>query len=458
MLHFCHFANSQVLSMERAAVRLDQLDFDLNNPRFDPLPDQIAALQAMVDIKPPSKLVKLAEHIVENGINPAERFILVKAPKGRFIVVEGNRRFAALKLLAKPALLLSVDVPKATSTAIRRLSDDFDIEITEALDAVIFDDKTEASTWIDLKHTGENEGAGTVGWDGIQTARHRDSDPAVKLLDYARQQRLVSAATLAEKPFPITSLRRLLGDPFVRESLGLEMSKGSVRAFVPPAELHKGLKRVVNDLATGDITVTKIKTKKDREQYIGAFPKASTVQTKKRLEDAWDITDATQAAQAETQKAKRTMIQPKKARNHLIGMDCRLNIKEKRLNDIYWELRRYLKLSEHANAVATLFRVFFEFSVDYYCEQHKLATKKPNGYGLSLEAKAENVISHLEANGKLADKAATLARNHLNEKQSVSNPATFNAFIHNRRATPDPTTLLAMWANVEPIVKAVYAE
>lgn len=441
--------------MHHDNVRLDKLDFDLENPRFEPLGNQLEALQAVVSSSP-TKLVKLAEHIVENGINPAERLILVAGANGRFVVVEGNRRLAALKLLAKPELLQTLSAPSNTAASIRKLADAFDRDVTNSLDAAVFDDKSDAATWIDLKHTGENEGAGTVGWDGLQTARHRKSDPAVKLLDYAQAQSLVSQKTLDSKAFPITSLRRLLGDPFVRSALGLELSKGIVSANVVPAELHKGLRKIVNDLATGKITVTDIKTKEDRAKYVEGFPKAHTVQNKKRLAESWNISDKTQAAEATKQKPQRITIRPEKPRDHLIGTSCRLQIKEDRLNKMFWELRRTLRLSQSPNAIAVLFRAFIELSIDYYLDLHNLPTTR-KGFDLRLEEKARAVIDHLEANSKLPAKAATLARTHLNEKQSVSNVATFHAFVHNRRATPDPATLLAMWANVEPIVAAIYA-
>lgn len=437
-------------------VRLDKLDFDLENPRFEPVGNQIDALQAVVSSSP-AKLVKLAEHIVENGINPAERLIVVAAPGNRFVVVEGNRRLAALKLLAKPALLQTLEVPNNTGNSIRRLADGFDRGTIETLDAVVFTEKSEAATWIDLKHTGENEGAGTVGWDGIQTARHRKSDPAVKLLDYAREQGLVTKETLSSKPFPITSLRRLLGDPFVREALGLELSKGVVSASLPPIELNKGVKRVINDLAAAKITVTNIKTKEDRARYIESLPKTHSAHGKRKLTEAWNINDKSQAAETEKKTPTRIAIRPEKDRDYLIPANCRLHIPEDRLHKIFWELRRTLKLSTSPNAIAVLFRAFLELSVDYYLDANKLPTTNGKGFELNLEAKALSVIDHLEANNKLPRKAATLAKTHLNQKHSVSNMATFHAFIHNRKATPAPATLLAMWANVESILVGIYA-
>ena len=56
-------------------------------------------------------------------------------------------------------------------------------------------------------------------------------------------------------------------------------------------------------------------------------------------------------------------------RSHLIPTDVHYVIRDKRLNTIYRELRS-IDLSGHRNAVAVLFRVFVELSIELYLEKH----------------------------------------------------------------------------------------
>lgn len=82
-------------------IDLKDLILDPENPRLPPsLPrDQ----QAMLDyIATTTTIEELMEAIAENGFFPGEPLIVTKGEGQKFIVVEGNRRLTALKLLQDP--------------------------------------------------------------------------------------------------------------------------------------------------------------------------------------------------------------------------------------------------------------------------------------------------------------------------------------------------------------------
>lgn len=117
--------------MGNVELNLDELQLDLKNPRFDGLANQREALQKIVQSQG-SKLVNLAEDIVANGMSPAHRMLVVKATgKGAigFIVMDGNRRLASLRVLANPAVLDGLTrVGDLTVQRLRKLAKDFNIE------------------------------------------------------------------------------------------------------------------------------------------------------------------------------------------------------------------------------------------------------------------------------------------------------------------------------------------
>jgi hypothetical protein len=86
-------------------LTIEQLSLDNENPRINSASSQREALQKVIADEP-EKLVRLAKSIVRRGLNPMDR-LLVFRPKGTraYIVVEGNRRAAALKVLVNPASL-----------------------------------------------------------------------------------------------------------------------------------------------------------------------------------------------------------------------------------------------------------------------------------------------------------------------------------------------------------------
>lgn len=89
------------------SVHVDKLDFDLDNPRNEQQGSQREALEVMLTSEPKKSQV-LAQHIIDNGLNPTDLIAVIPSTGDRFTVVEGNRRAAVLRVLLKPALLDSL--------------------------------------------------------------------------------------------------------------------------------------------------------------------------------------------------------------------------------------------------------------------------------------------------------------------------------------------------------------
>ena len=88
-------------------VNVDKLDLDLDNPRYEQQGSQREALEMMLTSEP-KKTQVLAQHIIDNGLNPTDLITVIPGTGDRFFVVEGNRRSAVLRALRKPALLDSL--------------------------------------------------------------------------------------------------------------------------------------------------------------------------------------------------------------------------------------------------------------------------------------------------------------------------------------------------------------
>jgi hypothetical protein len=85
------------------SIPLENLLLNLENPRHEPAPNQVAAIRTIAQSQG-RKLVNLSKDIVENsGLNPMKLVMVTPADQtGRFRVKEGNRRVAALKILRTP--------------------------------------------------------------------------------------------------------------------------------------------------------------------------------------------------------------------------------------------------------------------------------------------------------------------------------------------------------------------
>jgi hypothetical protein len=170
--------------MASKGLDIDELLLDLENPRISRAGSQREALQKIIEDQD-VKLVVLAESIVNDGLNPMDRWLVLKSAdeRGKYIVLEGNRRLATLRLLSNKALMKDLEIRAPIRKRLEALAENFDVKSVEPIDCFEIDDRADAATWLTQRHTGENKGSGIVNWLGVQTARFRGRDIASYFLD-----------------------------------------------------------------------------------------------------------------------------------------------------------------------------------------------------------------------------------------------------------------------------------
>jgi len=168
-----HKKQQITMTQKNKSIPLSKLTVNIENPRFEMVGNQREAIITMLEDQQ-DKLVKLAEDIIDNGMNPAELVIVVPHEKldKQFNVLEGNRRITALKLLSNPELI--PEKYKSLLIKFKKLSESFIKHPLEEINCVVFENETKAQRWIRLKHTGENDGIGTVTWNAQQKARFEE--------------------------------------------------------------------------------------------------------------------------------------------------------------------------------------------------------------------------------------------------------------------------------------------
>jgi len=176
-------------------LRIEDLLLDAANPRFAGGNSQRDILQKVLDDQQ-DKLYALAESIADDGMNPMDRLLVLRAEadKTKFVALEGNRRVAALKILLNPHLLTGLDLKSSLQKRFEKLAPTFDRAQVEPIACFEVLDRETGASWILLRHTGENEGRGVVSWSGIAASRFRGSDPALQALDFVKEK-----ATLPRK-------------------------------------------------------------------------------------------------------------------------------------------------------------------------------------------------------------------------------------------------------------------
>jgi hypothetical protein len=441
-------------------LTLDELQLDLENPRISKAESQREALQKIIEDQD-VKLVVLAESIVADGLNPMDRWLVLKSSTevGKYVVLEGNRRLATIRLLNNRHMLSSLEVRTLVKKRLEDLAGQFDLDRVSPIACFEIGDRVSAAAWLNQRHTGENKGRGIVGWGGVATARFRGRDPALQALDLVLEHGDLSEdeKELVEDHFPITTLERLLSTPAVRNMIGADISESKLKTDLPAEEIIKPLRRMVLDLATETINVSSLK---NRDQMV-AYTKAlgnDLPNLKKRSGDMKAVDEWSERDFKPTPKPKpKPKPKPVPVRKSLIPRDCYLTVSNPKIAEISKELRT-LGLVEFPHSISVLFRVFLEQSIDHYLTAAgiHLQVKTPAGNrDKNLKSKTKEAITNMVKSGTPKKDLAGVEKG-IDDRNSPLFVETLHNYVHNRFYSPTERDLKVAWDNSQLFFETIW--
>lgn len=496
-------------------IPVELLLLDIENPRLpDVQEDEQAAVRTMVKVQG-EKIVTLATHLVEHGTNPASLPIVMPADRepGFYTVLDGNRRVTALKLLASPDLANSL-LPRNIASRLGQLVARFEQNPIESLRCIVFPDRDQADEWIQLLHRGEHGGAGLVEWDGQVAAvyderRRGRKSLELEVLKYVQANGELSALAhqrINQGKFPVSTLERFLKMPEFWAKLNVtkpSKSGGHLRKEEISASALQMLSELIDDFATKRKTVSDVKRKPARLEYIGQLGKVWTGTTQSDTEEPSNNTEdqegeesrdvdeghnpeedgdgntdqdgeeakdtgesqsaqtssgqsatddasknngsdqATRPGSGRTSRPRPTLIprnfSPKGRRQH-------------KINNILKELKE-LEVDKFPNACAVLFRVLIELGTEFYLEQRKNwpAQQLENS---KLQHKLYAVIDDMQNSSLMTEKQLLAARAAAGGQTIlVSSVTTLHGYVHNSYFSANPTELRNSWDNLQPFLE-----
>lgn len=432
---------------------------DESNARFrEDAPGQDAALTDILKLAW-QKVFNLAKDIIEqDSVNPTEVPIAVHE-HGCIVVIEGNRRLAALKLLRHPELAreASVALDEDLVERFRQLQklgtgpDSIDVYIAKSREA--------AKHWIDLRHTGENNGVGVVPWETWQVNNFRrrrgsQADKATIFCDsieveYPNEDDLLVKVETVRRT-RLTTLGRLVGDPFVRRDFGFDFFNDQVIFEYSSDDMLPGIQRIFSDLAD-TVTVTNIKTKSNRENYVRdrapVLPPRERKLAKPRLpgekpsgfQPSTDQEAQTEekptngdASQSSEEKKRRNREQPQE---RMVFEGVKLPHLNGRIRNLLKQAQK-INIDDSPQVTAILVRVLVELVVT---EAIMRSVVKGNE-GDSLKKKIENALLTLDPNcGKPSkrDKSLEMAWTRT-QGSNETLVQSLHAFVHNPHGAATP--------------------
>jgi len=424
-------------------LQIEDLLLNQNNPRVEPTFSQRGALKAMIEDQG-DKLVKLATSIVERGLNPGELIWVKDNGNGTYTVLEGNRRTAATKLLNNPELLDSMELDSLLEKKFRNLLGEGSTA-PERLMCVVLAEDDAADEWLRLRHGGQLGGEGLISWSAVSKQRFEKSTPALQALDHVKAGTFLSptAKATADQDFNLTTVSRLVGNPSFRNSIGISVEDSQLQ--VSDTDALARLSIVFNDIAEGNLPVSKVMSANQRESYgkeISNRPLPTSTKA--------DSSSKTKKASTKSGPTKK-----KTVRTTLIPKALSIEFSATRVEEVFDELQR-LNLNQFPNSAAVLFRVLTEMSVDTYCTTHNIPTVGTNGRTHTLRERIKAVTLHLEANGVRSKKEMRGIRAASGTSGQLMSVDTWNEYVHNQYISPAPTDLRKLWDSVESFVSGIW--
>jgi len=447
-------------------IEVEKLLLDVSNPRHDILGSQTETLEGII-LDQNGKLIKLAKDILDFGINPSELTIVIpsEVESGKFIVLEGNRRLAALILLSDPAMAaLGYDLGQTNK--LKSYGERYKDNPIDRLPCVVFKKRNDANHWIELRHTGENEGRGVVPWGAKEKARFNElqgkPSPAFQVLEFVKKNANLNKEDLEYLKKPnISSIKRLISDPNIREALGVDITDGYVNTNYPSGEIINGLTKLVMDVATQRISVDNIRHKEDRESYISEFAEEYLPDINSKPIKTWELQSQTGLVKPSVLPSKgvtgaipgKKSVPLSTSRKTLIPSSCVLKVKNApRINKIYRELRD-LEIDHFENSGAVMFRVFLELSLEEYAKRNQIPFDK----NTRLSAMLQKVAGHMKANNFMTPTELKPIRVAYSSRDSLFSSDTLHAYVHNPDFAPKSKDLKVTWDNFEKLFKAMWS-
>ena len=148
---------------EHLELTIDQLLLDQENPRLGSTASQSEALAGLVLLNP-GYFRNLMGSIRDEGLDPGDSLYVIRSEEKHedFVVLEGNRRLSALKVLSNPDVLASTGLADTVTKPLVREAAGFHRTEVEPIRCVRFDDREQANEWIRRRHTGVADGEGRI--------------------------------------------------------------------------------------------------------------------------------------------------------------------------------------------------------------------------------------------------------------------------------------------------------
>ncbi len=468
------------LSWKTKLISVASLDLDQKNPRLGGLASHSTPREIVQQLFQRDKAMEIAESIATRGYFPNEPLLAIRE-NGRYTVVEGNRRLAALIALREPTMLEG-----STHRKIAILSNKVTKEEVNKVPVTVA--PTRRAT--DKQVAGRHVGTPVLAWQAENRARFileklnegYDTDDLARELGFtqsdiqsARETRaIVEMARAVDLPpelkeqindprtTAISTLARLFESTVGREIMRVERDvEHGYKGTTTKAAFLPFFKKLLVEVASGRVTSRTLNKNEDIKKYFKEQWESVDLPQKKK----GSFVPADLIAPSNVQPPAPIVVAPAKRQVNVFTSVIPKTLKVKfgahRLTLIRDELVSLDRFSK-PNAGAVLLRVFFELTVtDYLVRSGRMASLETRLKASGVKWKFDYPDTrHLFMEMKeVAKNNLTGTETRMVEKALFDNKSTpfgFNdlhSFVHVPAELPTEKDILQFWLRTEPLFR-----
>ncbi len=462
-------------------ISVASLHLDTKNPRLGVASRGASPRDLIQRLFSHDKALEVAQSIALRGFFPNEPLLAVQE-ENKFVVVEGNRRLAALKALREPGLLEG-SLERQVERLARRISN---IDAIAKVSVIVAPDRRSTDRQVAGKHVGtpvlpwqaENRASFILekiaeGYDnqelldelGFSAADIQAARQIKAIADIARSLDLpeeISAKLNHPRTKVFTTLERIFESTVGRSYLHVEPDPDhGIRGTTSKQEFLKGFKKLVIDVAMGRESSRTLNSSDDIKRYFDSWSNEERPEKKKGGFTPSDLVGTTSSSTA-VEPAKKRKDKPKQAGIYttVLPKTLKVSFGNERLIDIRRELVR-LKRADFPNAGAVLLRVFFELSIMHYLERtghlnritKELKDKGKLQYDTPVTKQLIPEIAKIAKSKLEKGEAAKVEKAIKYDSAAPFTLSDLHAFVHQNSELPGERDILQFWLRTEPLFR-----
>jgi hypothetical protein len=439
-------------------ILVSELKLDLDNYRTVHQNTENDSIRAMIAISS-DWFWSLMENIIDDGYYPTDNIIVLEENKS-FVVKEGNRRVASLKIIQKQ--IKGIDVPDNIKTKITTLKADW-LNANKAIPCAVYhkDEIETVKKIISLIHA-KGEKAGREKWTAVARARYDRDEKDIKefgldlLEKYIGQGKNLSSNQKEcwGGDYPLTVLDELL--PKLYPLFGYSSSDIILTEY--PKKHRSTIEKILYDIGIQRLGFKEIRNKPFWGLNYGfstnTTSASDTPNPAKPKESQPNLNG--QNNSPSVRKAAHSITDAKSVYKKLKDFKPMGNNREKVV--LLLDEMRKLKIDIHPHSFCFLMRSLFEISAKAYCKDQKkagLSTTKADGNDKNLSDVLRDIVNFMTAKMTDKEKLKILhgALTELNKKDGVLSVTSFNQLIHNPKFSIQPNDICILFHNIFPLLE-----